>query len=125
VIEKITPLNNPENAEIVLGQESMTLQDAVNRATREPSRAVKMGDPISLLDSTFQTLPDELRRTPGYVYIPPTDGLPATDQPRAPHPPGAVQFKGGMLAIANEWDAAIGDFNWRAFGTGDGFTASM
>src|SRR5690606_2369398 len=111
--------------EIVLGQEIMTLQDAVNRATREASRAVKMGDSISLLDSTFQTLTDELRRTPGYVYITPTDGLLVTDKPKDQHPTSAIQLKGGMLAIANEWDPAKGDFNWRAFGTGDGFTASM
>src|SRR5690606_36476683 len=123
VIEKITPLNNPENAEIVLGQEIMTLQDAVNRATREASRAVKMGDSISLLDSTFQTLTDELRRTPGYVYITQTDGLLVTDKAKDQHPTSAIQLKGVMLAIANEWDPAKNDFNWRAFGTGDGFTA--
>src|SRR5690606_24214582 len=125
VIEKITPLNNPENAEIVLGQEIMTLQDAVNRATREASRAVKVGDSISLLDSTFQTLTDELHRTPGYVYITPTDGLLVTDKPKDQHPTSAIQLKGGMLAIANEWDPAKNDFNWRAFGTGDGFTADL
>jgi len=125
VIEKITPINNPENAEIVLGQEIMTLQDAVNRAAREASRAVKAGDPISLLDSTFQTLTDELHRTPGYVYFTPTDGLLVTDRPKDQHPTSAIQLKGGMLAIADEWDAAKNDFNWRAFGTGKGFVADL
>ena len=124
VIEKITPLNNPENAEIVLGQEIMTLQDAVNRAAREASRAVKAGDPINLLDSTFQTLTDELHRTPGYVYITPTDGLLVADKPKDQNPTSAIQLKGGMLAIADEWDPAKNDFKWRAFGTGKGFTAS-
>lgn len=125
IIEKITPLNNPENAEIVLGQEIMTLEDAVNRAAREASRAVKMGDSISLLDSTFQTLTDELHSTPGYVYITPTDGLLVTDRPKDQHPTSAIQLKGGMLAIANEWDPSRQDFNWRAFGTGEGFTADV
>src|SRR5690606_41926649 len=46
-------------------------------------------------------------------------------KPKDQHPTSAIQLKGGMLAIANEWDPAKNDFNWRVFGTGDGFTADL
>lgn len=125
VIERKIPLRNPERTELTLGHIVPTLTDIVNRADRNSRNAIQIGDPISLLDSRFQTLTDELNRTPGFVYITPTDGLLVTDKPKDQNPTSAIRLKGGMLAIANEWDPAKGDFNWRAFGTGDGFTASM
>src|SRR5690554_3431462 len=125
VIERKIPLRNPERTELTLGHIVPTLTDIVNRADRNSRNAIQIGDPISLLDSRFQTLTDELHKTPGYVYITPTDGLMVTDKPKDQNPTSAIQLKGGMLAIANEWNPAKGDFNWRAFGTGDGFTADM
>src|SRR5690554_5986329 len=125
VVERKIPLREPDKAELTLGHVVPTLTDIVNRADRNSRNAIQIGDPISLLDSRFQTLTDELNRTPGFVYITPTDGLLVTDKPKDQNPTSAIRLKGGMLAIANEWDPAKGDFNWRAFGTGDGFTASM
>lgn len=125
VIERKIPLRNPERTELTLGHIVPTLTDIVNRADRNSRNAIQIGDPISLLDSVFETLTDELHRTPGYVYITPTDGLMVTDRLKDQNPTSAIQLKGGMLAIADEWDPAANDFKWRAFGTGSGFTADL
>ena len=125
VIERKIPLRNPEQTELTIGQVVPTLTDIVNRADRNARDAVKIGDSISLLDSTINTLTDELRRTPGVVYISPTDGILVADHLKDQNPTSAIQLKGGMLAIADEWDPVANDFKWRAFGTGSGFTADL
>lgn len=125
VIERKIPLRNPEQTELTIGQVVPTLTDIVNRADRNARGAVKIGDSISLLDSTINTLTDELRRTPGVASFTPTDGILVTDKPKDQNPTSAIQLKGGILAIADEWDPVANDFKWRAFGTGSGFTADL
>lgn len=125
VIEIKRHLNEPEKTELTIGQEQPTMTDAINRVNRDLDNVVKIGDPLGYLNTTFQTLTDDLNRTLGYVYISAHDGILVTDKPKDQNPTSAIRIKGGMIAIANEWDAAANDFKWRAFGTGDGFTADL
>src|SRR5690606_21103917 len=37
----------------------------------------------------------------------------------------ALRLLGGLLAISNEKDPVTGNWVWRTFGTGDGFTADL
>lgn len=120
IIEIKRHLNNPEETEITIGEVQPTLADEINRIQRDVNRSIKVGDSLNLV---FETLADELRATPGYTYISPTDGILVTDKPKDQNPTSAIQLKGGMLAIASSFDPAKGDFNWRAFGTGTGFVA--
>lgn len=38
---------------------------------------------------------------------------------------GAVKLTGGMIALADTFDAAAGTYNWRNFGTGEGWLADL
>lgn len=125
IVEIKRYLNEPERTELTIGQIQSTMTESVNRVGREMDNVVKVGDPLGYLNTAFQTLTDDLNRTPGYVYISPTDGITITDKPKDQNPTSAIRFKGGMLAIANEWDPATGDFKWQTFGTGDGFFANL
>lgn len=125
VIKRRVPLREPENTELELGHIQPTMADTINRMEQVADRAVLIGDPISLLDGRIQTLTDELNRAPGYLYFSPIDGILVTDKPKGQAPASAIRLKGGILAIANEWDPAVQDFKWRSFGTGEGFTADL
>lgn len=124
VLKVIRYPNEPEKTELEIGQRLMDSADVSRNLQYDLDRTVKHGDPLNWLDATVQTLTDELHTTPGYTYINPTDGILVTNAPKG-EATSAIQLKGGMLAIADEWDENADDFNWRAFGTGDGFTADM
>lgn len=60
----------------------------------------------------------------GYVYWEQGEGITIYDKPRDQNPTKAIQLKGGAFRIAND-KASNGDWNWRTFGTGDGFVADL
>src|SRR5699024_6926276 len=77
--------------------------------------------------SYLQDLIDELNRDMnsqgGYVYISEDgEGLTTYNKPIDQNPTMAIQLKGGGFRIANS-KLPNGEFNWRTFGTGDGFVA--
>lgn len=125
VIEMTHHLDEPHKTEVVLGNFKPTIADVTREIKRELERKISIGDPIHWLSDKMETLADELRATNGYVYRSPQDGILVTDRPKDQNPTSAIQLKGGILAIADEYDPAKGDFNWRAFGTGKGFTADL
>lgn len=125
IVEIKRYLNEPERTELIIGQERKVLDVDLAKVSRELNRTIKIGDSISFLDSRIKTLTDALNATEGYVYITSTDGITVTNKPKEENPTSAVRIKGGMIAIANSYDPQVGDFNWRTFGDGDGFTADM
>ena len=125
VIEITHYLDEPHKTQIVLGNFKPTIADVTREIKRELERKISKGDPINWLSDKMETLADELRATNGYIYMSPQDGLLVTDKPKEENPTSAIQIKGGIMAIASEYDAAKGDFNWRTFGTGRGFTADL
>lgn len=76
------------------------------------------------IDSLIDVLNDKMNATGGYTYLTEGDGIIVYDKPKDKNPTMAIQLKGGMIRIANE-KLPNGDFNWRTFGTGDGFTADV
>lgn len=125
VIEITHYLDEPHKTQIVLGNFKPTIADVTREIKRELERKISKGDPINWLSDKMETLADELRATNGYIYMSPQDGILVTDKPKEENPTSAIQIKGGIMAIAKEYDAAKGDFNWRTFGTGEGFTADL
>lgn len=65
-----------------------------------------------------------MNATGGYVYQEPGQGITVYDKPDDENPTMAIQLKGAGFRIANEKTSA-GDWDWRTFGTGDGFTADL
>lgn len=63
-----------------------------------------------------------MNATGGYVYMEPGDGITVYDKPKDESPTMAIQLKGAGFRIANS-KTSDGDWDWRTFGSGDGFTA--
>lgn len=133
VIEIDRDLINPQNTQIVLGnflpitasvmKQVSDLQGQVNSIQ---SSAVQVTDkiPTSKLEGVIDALQNEVQSSQGYVYLTSDEGLLILDAPKDQNPTKAIQLKGGIIAIANSKDAN-GNWQWRTFGTGDGFTADL
>lgn len=78
----------------------------------------------SYIEGVIAGLNSILNATGGYVYYEPGEGLTTYDKPKDQNPTMAIQIKGGGFRIANG-KKSNGDWNWRTFGTGDGFTADV
>lgn len=62
-----------------------------------------------------------MNATGGYVYMEPGEGITVYDRPVDQNPTMAIQLNGAGFRIANR---RVGDtWQWRTFGTGDGFSA--
>lgn len=60
----------------------------------------------------------------GFVYWEQGEGITVYDKPIDQNPTKAIQIKGGAFRIANS-KLPNGDWDWKTFGTGDGFTADL
>lgn len=78
----------------------------------------------SALDDTVFELQNTLRALGGYVDMNPTEGVLLYDTPDPAVATNAMKLGGGIFGIANS-KLPNGDWDWRTFGTGDGFTADM
>jgi len=76
----------------------------------------------SFLDGKIDVLNNELISTGGYVHVTDTDGIIIYSHPTPEQSTSAIRLKGGILAISNE-KTPEGEWIWRTFGTGEGFTA--
>ncbi len=136
VIEIKRNLLLPEDTEIVLGNFAPTLSDTLAQQQRVISnvrdrqgvwdRATQF-NPDGTLDTSWlngviNTLQNELLGGGGTVKITDNDGILILDN--ATTPTKALMLKGGIFGIANSKDAN-GNWIWRTFGTGDGFTADL
>lgn len=78
--------------------------------------------PDAYLDAVVNRLNILFNTTGGYVYYEKGEGLITYDKPRDQNPTMAIQITGAGFRIANSKNSD-GSWNWRTFGTGDGFTA--
>lgn len=76
----------------------------------------------SYINGVIRVWNDTMNATGGYCYYEPGDGFITYDRPEDSNPTMAIQLKGAGFRIANS-KLSNGDWNWRTFGTGDGFTA--
>lgn len=77
------------------------------------------------LTALMEQINDEINMDGGYVYISDKgDGIITYNKPIDQNPTKAIQLKGGSFRIANG-KKSNGEWNWRTFGTGDGFTADL
>lgn len=81
------------------------------------------------IDSLISRLNSQISADGGYTYIVPGQGIRTYDQAVSDPLIGAeatkvVEIKGGSIRIANT-KTAQGEWMWRTFGTGDGFTADL
>lgn len=78
----------------------------------------------SYITSLIAQLNGQLNETGGYTYLTPNEGIIIYDRPVDDDPTMAIQLGGGFLRIANS-KKSDGSWDWRTFGTGDGFTADL
>jgi phage minor structural protein len=134
VIEIRRDLTKPENTRLTLGNFAKTMADeslqtkATLQTVRDHQGVWDAGGtpfagpvPTSWLEGTINTLQNEVRAGRGTVTLTEHNGIIITDHPTSPTK--ALRLLGGIFAIANSIDPASGMWNWRTFGSGDGFTA--
>lgn len=78
--------------------------------------------PDAYLDAVINRLNILFNTTGGFVYYEKGEGLITYDRPKDQNPTMAIQIVGAGFRIANSKNSD-GSWNWRTFGTGDGFTA--
>ena len=134
VIELTRYLDEPERAEVKLGNFFKDIKDEIARVYDLEALlnwrkgiwdSVDPTGPIatSRLDGIIDALQNQVRAGTGSVTITDSEGILIVDDEA--NPTKAMRLLGGILAIANSKDGVTGDWNWRTFGTGDGFTADL
>ena len=78
--------------------------------------------PAWSLEGTIDTMRNEIKAGKGTVTVTDDDGIIIVDD--KDNPTKALRLLGGMFAIANEKDDE-GEWLWRTFGDGSGFTADL
>jgi phage minor structural protein len=133
VVEIDRDLVNPQNTQLVLGNFLPTTVDTSRQVANLQGQvndiqagSVQVGDPINAasLRGVIDILKTSVQNSQAYVYITPTDGILVLDAPQDQNPTKAIKLGGGILAIANSKDAN-GNWDWKTFGTGDGFVADL
>lgn len=78
----------------------------------------------SWLESEMSELLDRISAGRGTVTMDDEKGILIEEDPEGKLG-GALLLTGGVLALAQNYDFRIADYNWRAFGTGEGFLADL
>lgn len=125
-------LINEYNTEITLGNLAPTLSDTVasTAADLDWIKGHTSGwDAAANLDKSYiDTVIDRwnnvINAEGGWVYWEPGEGITVYDKPINENPMKCIQLKGGAFRIANS-RLPNGEWNFRTFGTGDGFTADL
>lgn len=76
------------------------------------------------LEHMMDNLNSEMNQTDGWAYWDKDNGITVYDKERDSNPTKVIQIKGGAFRIANS-KKSNGDWDWRTFGDGDGFTADL
>lgn len=134
VIEIDRNLLNPLETKITLGNFAPTLSDdaleqqTVNQTVRDRQGVWDRSNQFnpsgtlntSWLEGIIDTLQNEVQAGNGTVTVTDNNGILIVDN--SENPTKALRLLGGLLAISNEKDSN-GNWVWRSFGDGDGFTA--
>ncbi len=129
VVEYIMDLDLPENDELTLGNYLPTFTSDTETIRTEIAKAtegvLREGDTIQpeWLETEFEFAQDAIRLGGGTVIMNKNDGILIVDDPE--NPQKAIKLNAGQLALADSRDIATNTFNWRAFGTGEGFLADL
>lgn len=139
VISITKDLLEPENNEIILGNfipsiidDTVKDKEFINnfrgkQGVWDRSNIISPDLKISAnyLDEIINRLNDDLNSRGGYVYLSEDGkGIITYDKPIEQDPTKAIQITGGAFRIANS-KLPNGEWNWRTFGTGDGFVADL
>lgn len=76
------------------------------------------------LEAEMAILTERVLAGAGTVTITDTEGILIEEDPINKQG-GALRLLGGMLALADTFDFRLNTYNWRAFGTGEGFLADL
>lgn len=76
----------------------------------------------SYIEQVIKGLNSVMNAAGGYVYMEPGEGITVYDRPVDGNPTMAMQLTGAGFRIADS-KKSNGDWDWRTFGTGSGFTA--
>lgn len=125
-------LYNEQATKLTLGNVSRRITDVISSTQAQLSRLNSHAGvwdgagslSTSYINAVINSLNVALNQTGGYTYYEPGDGIITYDRPKDQNPTMAIQIKGAGFRIANS-KTPDGDWNWRTFGTADGFTADM
>lgn len=125
-------LQNTRPTEITLGNIIRTLGNVIqnqqssindiNRRSGAWNAAYNAQD--DWLDKMINNMNDTMNEVGGYVYWRQGEGITVYDRREDDNPTMAIQLKGAGFRIANS-KTSTGEWDWRTFGTGDGFTADL
>jgi phage minor structural protein len=127
VIEIARDLVRPENTKITLGNFAPTLADdaltqrQINKSVSAAFNPTKGTLATAWLDGIINVLQNEIQNTAAYVFQTETDGILIINAATFETATKAMKLGGGTFALANSKSG--NSWVWRAFGTGDGFTA--
>lgn len=112
IVQSYTQRNNELNSTVSqLWSSSGAVNDVVN---------AKPGYMQQVVDGLNQVL----NATGGWTYMTPGEGIIVYNKPIEQNPDKAIQLGGGYFRIANS-KKADGSWDWKTFGTGDGFLADL
>lgn len=112
IVQSYTQRNNELNSTVSqLWSSSGAVNDVVN---------AKPGYMQQVVDGLNQVL----NATGGWTYMTPGEGIIVYNKPIDQNPDKAIQLGGGYFRIANS-KKADGSWDWKTFGTGDGFLADL
>ena len=136
VIKLVKNLDNSSADKITLGNFVETTNDLFIEAYKKindfrnkeaiwdsASKKIQDGIDAEFLNNVIDKLNTEINNSGGYVYISKDGkGIITYDKPLDQNPTKAIQLMGGSIRIANK-KKSDGTWDWRSFGTGDGFVA--
>lgn len=132
------PLEEIKDSEIVLGNfirdlsENQTEYEKLknqlenrNQSLYDELQKLAEGVEGSYIDSVVERFNEELNSTGGWVYAEKGEGIIILNAPReSGNATQAIKLAGGIIGIANS-KKSNGDFDYRTFGDGNGFTADL
>ena len=136
VIKLVKNLDNSSADKITLGNFVETTSDLFIEAYKKindfrnkeaiwdsASKKIQDGIDAEFLNNVIDKINTEINNSGGYVYISKDGkGIITYDKPLDQNPTKAIQLMGGSIRIANK-KKSDGTWDWRSFGTGDGFVA--
>lgn len=119
-------------AEITLGNIVRTVNDVVKGQQKQinslQSQSTRWSSAAEAnrewLNNMVDHLNEQMNESGGFVYWEQGDGITVYDRKKENNPTMAIQLKGAGFRIANS-KKSNGEWDWRTFGTGDGFTADL
>jgi phage minor structural protein len=122
-----------DKTKITLGnfkQDLTTTQLAQNDINRQVKNNAGIWDNAaalvpSVLDPAIYDLTSELRSAGGYVVFSANEGIMVYDTPDPATATKVMRLGAGIFGIADSKILATGEWNWRTFGSGTGFTADL